>query len=494
MTATFDIVVPTLGRASLAALLDALAAASGPRPGRILLVFDGHDAGPPLGKSLRERVEVLAGPRGGPAAARNVGWRTSHAEWIAFLDDDVLPDRDWLERLAVDLDVAAHVAGSQGRIRVPLASVRRPTDWERSVKGLEDAAWITADMAYRRSVLEEVGGFDERFPRAYREDADLALRVRRAGYRLARGTRTTAHPVRRGGRLASVRAQAGNADDALMEALHGQGWRERAGVPRGRRRVHLATTAAAAGALTALAAGRPRAAAVCFAGWFASTAEFAWRRIAPGPRTADEVATMLLTSAVIPPAASYHWLGGRLRARRLVTPSRPPAAVLLDRDGTLVRDVPYNGEPDRVLPVPGARAALDRLRDEGIPIAVVSNQSGVARGLISREQVDAVNRRVEELVGPIAAWAVCVHGPDDGCDCRKPAPGLVVQAARALGVDPRDCVVIGDIGADVEAARASGARGILVPDGNTRPEEIQAAPVVAATLGDAVDLVLGGRS
>jgi histidinol-phosphate phosphatase family protein len=164
--------------------------------------------------------------------------------------------------------------------------------------------------------------------------------------------------------------------------------------------------------------------------------------------------------------------------------------VLLDRDGTLVVDVPYNGDPDKVVPVPDARGALDRLRAAGLPLAVVSNQSGVARGLISRDDVDAVNRRVEDLVGPIGTWVVCPHGPDDGCDCRKPRPGLVLAAARALGVDPARCALIGDIGADVEAARAAGARGVLVPTPVTRPEEIAGAAEVAPDLGSAVDLLL----
>jgi histidinol-phosphate phosphatase family protein len=165
--------------------------------------------------------------------------------------------------------------------------------------------------------------------------------------------------------------------------------------------------------------------------------------------------------------------------------------VLFDRDGTLVVDVPYNGDPDRVVAMPGAREAVGRLRAAGVPTAVVSNQSGVARGRIRAEQVEAVNRRVEELLGPMGPWLVCVHGPDDGCGCRKPAPGLIRAAAVALGVDPADCVVIGDIGSDVEAARAAGAGSVLVPTATTREEEVAAAPVVATDLLAAVDLLLG---
>jgi D-glycero-D-manno-heptose 1,7-bisphosphate phosphatase len=113
-----------------------------------------------------------------------------------------------------------------------------------------------------------------------------------------------------------------------------------------------------------------------------------------------------------------------------VTPPSRPAAVLFDRDGTLVHDVPYNGDPALVRPVDGAAEALRRLRDAGIPTAVVSNQSGIARGLLTAAQVDAVNARLEELVGPLGPVLYCPHGADDGCRCRKPAPGLVLQAAE----------------------------------------------------------------
>jgi histidinol-phosphate phosphatase family protein len=492
----FDVVVPTLGRPSLATLLDALGAQAEHLPGRVVLVWDRRDqdprallTGPP---SLA--VTVVRAPGAGPAAARNAGWRAATAPWVAFLDDDVVPSPSWTADLAGDLaGLPPEVAGSQGVLRVPLPVGRRPTDWERHVHGLEGARWITADLAYRRSVLAELGGFDERFPRAYREDADLGLRMVCAGYRIVAGRRTATHPVRPADWLVSVRLQAGNADDALMRALHGPGWRAAAGVPRGRRARHLAVTAAGLLALGALAAGRRRLALAAAAGWVAGTAELASARVAPGPRTPAEVATMLVTSVMIPPAASWHWLAGLAAARRHLAAGRlagTPAAVLLDRDGTLVEDVPYNGDPELVTPRPGARAALTRLRAAGMPTAVVSNQSGIGRGLVTRAQVDAVNRRVEELLGPLGPWLVCPHRPDDRCRCRKPLPGLVEQAAAALGVDPRDCVVIGDVGADVEAARAAGARSVLVPTPVTRPEEVAAAPAVAGDLAAAVAMVL----
>jgi D-glycero-D-manno-heptose 1,7-bisphosphate phosphatase len=174
--------------------------------------------------------------------------------------------------------------------------------------------------------------------------------------------------------------------------------------------------------------------------------------------------------------------------------SRFPAAVLFDRDGTLVVDVPYNGDPERVEPMPGALDAVAAVRAAGLPIGVVSNQSGIARGLLTREQVDAVNARVDALFGGFDTWQVCPHGPEDGCDCRKPAPGMVLRAAEALGVDPARTVVIGDIGADVGAAHAAGGTAVLVPTPTTRQEEVSAAGAVAPDLAAAVRLALAGEA
>jgi len=485
----FDLVIPSAGRPSLCALLDALAAQGvAAAAERVIVVDDGGD-----GIEAPAWATVVAGTGRGPAAARNAGARAGAAEWVAFLDDDVVPEPGWLAALQADLAGAgARVGGSQGGIRVPLPAGRRPTDWERNVAGLEEARWATADLAYRRAALDAVGGFDERFPRAYREDADLGLRVVAAGWTIERGTRRVLHPVGPASPATSVRKQAGNADDALMDVLHGPGWRERAGAPPGRRPRHLAVAAAGLAAL--FAPGR-RARRLAAAAWAAGTAELAWARIAPGPRTPREVATMAWTSAAMPFAVTGWWLLGAWRARGaapLAPPAAaPPAAVLFDRDGTLVLDVPYNGDPARVELVPGAREAVERVRRAGVPTGVVSNQSGIARGLLTEREVRAVNARVEELLGPLGPWAYCPHGPEDGCDCRKPAPGLVLRAAAELGVAPEACVVIGDIGADVEAARAAGARGILVPTPRTRREEVEAAELVAPDLVRAVDLALG---
>jgi HAD superfamily hydrolase (TIGR01662 family) len=107
--------------------------------------------------------------------------------------------------------------------------------------------------------------------------------------------------------------------------------------------------------------------------------------------------------------------------------------------------------------------------------------------------VDAVNARIEELIGPLDTWQVCPHSPDDQCRCRKPAAGLIQSAAHDLGIPAHQIVVIGDIGADVAAAESAGARAILVPNAQTRPEETASAATTAPDLGAAVDRVLGPR-
>ena len=494
--ADLTVVIPTVGRDTLADLVSALGCAHR-HPAEILVVDDRPGARQPLPlPDVPGPVRVLRSGGRGPAAARNVGWVASDTPWVVFLDDDVAIGARWLSSLLADLaDLPATVGASTARLVVPAPVGRRPTDEERRTTALADARWITADMAYRREVLLATGGFDERFPRAFREDSDLALRTTQAGYEIVAGSRVTVHPLRsRGGWWSSVRAQAGNADNALLRAKFGPDWRRLIGEGPGRTGRHLLAVAGAATAAGGLLTGRPRLTAAGLAVWAAMTAEFATGRIIPGPRTPAEILAMIVTSAAIPPVALAWRARGELRWRW--HRSRPARAVLFDRDGTLIHNVPYLSDPDRVAPVPGAREVLDRLRARGVPVGVISNQSGVARGLIRPDELAAVNQRVDSLFGPFDTWQVCIHGDADHCACRKPAPALVGAAARALRIDPADCVLIGDIGADVQAALRAGARAVLVPTPVTRPTETahaRTAATVADDLAAAVDHALAGR-
>jgi histidinol-phosphate phosphatase family protein len=489
----YAIVIPTIGRDSLYRLLAELDGSAGPGPSSVILVDDRAVPSPPLHPGTSLPITVLRSGGRGPAAARNVGWRAARTPWVCFLDDDVVPQADWLAAVADDLAEAqaADAAGSQGVIEVPRVAGRRATDDERRTLRLAGARWITADMAYRRSVLVAVGGFDERFPRAYREDSDLALRITLSGNNIVQGKRRCTHPVANANLMSSVRAQIGNRDNALMRRKYGRSWRTAVGEGRGRLPVHTLTSVAAIAALLALISGRGRAARFGAGMWAALTAEFALRRFWVGPHTPIEAARMLLTSILIPPAAMIHRIRGEWTFRS--ARRDPPLAVLLDRDDTIIEDGPYLNDPDGVRPVPGALGALDRLRDRGLLLAVVTNQSGVAKGLITPDELKAVNEKVDAVLGPFDSWQICTHGDGDGCRCRKPAPGMVEAAAEALSVHPTRCVMIGDTGGDVEAALSAHADVVLVPTGRTRRNEISDARVrarVAATLKDAVSLVL----
>lgn len=139
-------------------------------------------------------------------------------------------------------------------------------------------------------------------------------------------------------------------------------------------------------------------------------------------------------------------------------------ALFLDRDGTLIVDVGYPRDPAEVELLPGAAAALRELPPD-VELVIVSNQSGLARGLISAAQADAVAARVMARFAAegvlFAAAYVCPHGPDDGCRCRKPAPGMLLDAARDLGLDLAASVMIGDKPSDVAAGLAAGCRASL---------------------------------
>jgi histidinol-phosphate phosphatase family protein len=170
--------------------------------------------------------------------------------------------------------------------------------------------------------------------------------------------------------------------------------------------------------------------------------------------------------------------------------------VFLDKDGTLVEDVPYCADPARLRLLPGVGEALRALHAAGWPLAVVTNQSGVARGLFPEAALAAVELRLRELLAaegvPLAGFHYCPHHPGGvvpgyaiDCACRKPAPGLVLAAAAALGADPRDCWVVGDRGSDAEAGRRAGCRTVLVggapgPAGAAAPDLPAAAALILA--------------
>ncbi len=168
--------------------------------------------------------------------------------------------------------------------------------------------------------------------------------------------------------------------------------------------------------------------------------------------------------------------------------------VFLDRDGTIVHDEHYLADPDRVVLLDGVVAAIARLRARGAAVVVITNQSGIARGLITPAQYEAVRARIDSLV-TVDATYMCPHHPDiDGpCPCRKPGTELYRRALRDLGIEDPRIVLIGDRWSDLGAADALGGYGIMVPSVDTPPEDIARASITAPTLNAAATMALQTR-
>lgn len=165
-------------------------------------------------------------------------------------------------------------------------------------------------------------------------------------------------------------------------------------------------------------------------------------------------------------------------------------AILFDRDGTLIVDNPPNNDVSAVRLMPKAAGAVALAREWNCHIGVVSNQPAIAIDGFDMGGFRAVNTLIQHNVGLIDAWFICPHVATANCECRKPRPGLVVSAIKRFESEPKHVAVIGDIGADVEAAANAGAVGILVPNERTAQSEIRAARIVANDLVHAVRYAL----
>ncbi|HEY3196781.1 MAG TPA: lipopolysaccharide heptosyltransferase II [Nitrospirales bacterium] len=181
--------------------------------------------------------------------------------------------------------------------------------------------------------------------------------------------------------------------------------------------------------------------------------------------------------------------------------SHSAPVVFLDRDGTLNWDPGYLNDPVAMRLLPGVGGAVARLNQAGLKTVLVTNQSGVGRGIITIEALGAIHQRLQDLLAESGAWLdgiyACLHRPDEGCGCRKPASGLVAQARQELGLTAARSFVIGDRALDIALARNVGALGIFVLSG-FRPEEERVLMVAqdlspdytAKDLTEAVDWVL----
>ena len=288
----------------------------------ILVVDDGHQ---PAVAQVVERLarregapvmRCLSPPVGrGPAVARNCGWRAARAPLVAFTDDDTVADRQWLHQGVIGM--RPDLMALAGQVRVPRrrACERRPTDHERMTQGLEQAEFVTANAFVWRSALVRVGGFDERFQRPWREDADLQFRLEALGPVGRCEQALVWHPVRHEAWGVSLRQQRNVFFDALLYRKHPRLYRLRV-----RRRppwdYYLIVALTALAALL-LAAGEGAGAAWALTGGLALVLAFAARRLRHTARTPAHIGEVLLTSALIPFLSVYWRLRGALHFRVL---------------------------------------------------------------------------------------------------------------------------------------------------------------------------------
>lgn len=254
----------------------------------------------------RGRFEVIVSDdsveRSGPAAARNRGWRRALAPIVAFTDDDTEPDPGWLDAALAafgDPGVDAVV----GRIVMPIGDI--PTDYERDASGLERAEFVTANCLVRKEVLERLGGFDEDFRMAWREDSDLHFRLLAAGCRIARVPHAVVvHPVRPAPWGVSLGQQKKVMFDALLFRKHRALYRSRIRA-RPRWDYYAIVGCLAAGAFVP----------VFLVGWAALTGGFVARRLRGASKAPRHVVEMLVTSVAIPPLALFWRAAGAARFR-----------------------------------------------------------------------------------------------------------------------------------------------------------------------------------
>ncbi len=313
-----SIVVPTYRRNDLLRrCLETLASQDFEPSGYEILIAD--DAGDERTAELVEQLShpaacsiryVRVGPAHGPAAARNAGWRAASGSIIAFTDDDCLPNVNWLREGVAALE-SAGAAATAGQVIVPLPD--QPTDYERDCAGLSRGEFVTANCFCRREALEAVGGFDERFKAAWREDSDLQFTLLEHGYQIVQTpVAVVIHPVRPARWGVSLKQQKKTAYNALLYRKHRELYQSRIEpTPRG----YYAIAASLLGVAASVAASSLPLAAISAAAWTALTAHFCRRRLRGTSLAPMHIAEMAVTSAIIPPLSLYWHCRGMLAHR-----------------------------------------------------------------------------------------------------------------------------------------------------------------------------------
>jgi len=177
---------------------------------------------------------------------------------------------------------------------------------------------------------------------------------------------------------------------------------------------------------------------------------------------------------------------------------KPFSALFIDRDGTVIEDVGYPSDPQQVRLLPGAAEGLRAMRARGVPVVMVTNQSGIGRGRFDRDAFDRVQAemlaRLHDAGADLDAVYVCPHAPEAACECRKPAAGLFERAARELAIDLARALYVGDRLRDVAVGLERGARTAVVATGAPVPEALPPGVLRARDLADAVERALAGAT
>ncbi len=182
----------------------------------------------------------------------------------------------------------------------------------------------------------------------------------------------------------------------------------------------------------------------------------------------------------------------------------PERAVFLDRDGTINEEIGYLSDPEKVCLIPGAAEALVRLKMAGFRLVVVSNQSGVARGLFTEDDLHKVNLKLADLLeakgAKVDAYYFCPHHPRHGemvdCECRKPKTGMAVSASEKFGIDLSSSYFVGDKATDIELGKNAGGKTVLVLTGFGSEEKAlleekgMAPDMVSESLPEAADWII----
>jgi len=323
MEKKISVVVPTYRRQKLLGkCIEALCSQSFEKADfEIIVVSDGpdrqtHDLLNHLEYLQHPFVQYIAlGQNSGPAAARNAGWRSANGRLIAFTDDDTEPDKDWLSAFwKASLRQNQAACGFVGNVKVPISE--QPTDFERNTAHLETADFVTANCACTKTVLERVGGFDERFTTAWREDSDLEFRLIGAGIPIIRVPEAVVvHPVRKAAWGVSIREQKKTMFNALLYKKFPALFRQKIQAsPEWRYYITIAGAVLCVAGIAILSKPVFAAGAIVY---LACTARFIVRRLSATSRQPNHVAEMVVTSLVIPFLSIFWTLYGSVKYRVL---------------------------------------------------------------------------------------------------------------------------------------------------------------------------------